>query len=90
MSSRYLVKRKYKNLSRYQLYKKEISGHDTSPMFMVGVCYVFVLVSFPVCIFNELIGQTLELFSYIHETMIIGLSSLTLKNMYFDNDFDEA
>ncbi|XP_069983528.1 uncharacterized protein [Penaeus vannamei] len=35
MSSRYLVKRKYKNLSRYQLYKKEISGHDTSPMFMV-------------------------------------------------------
>ncbi|XP_071534122.1 short transient receptor potential channel 4-associated protein-like [Panulirus ornatus] len=35
MSSRYLVKKKYKNLSRYRLYKKEISGHETNSMFMV-------------------------------------------------------
>ncbi|XP_053638919.2 short transient receptor potential channel 4-associated protein [Cherax quadricarinatus] len=35
MSSRYLVKKRYKNLSRYRLYKKEISGHDTNTVFMV-------------------------------------------------------
>ncbi|KAG7168132.1 Short transient receptor potential channel 4-associated protein-like [Homarus americanus] len=35
MSSRYLVKKRYKNLSRYRLYKSEISGHDTNTMFMI-------------------------------------------------------
>ncbi|CAL4113211.1 unnamed protein product [Meganyctiphanes norvegica] len=35
MSSRYLIKKKYRNLSRYRLYKKEISGHNTDHMFMV-------------------------------------------------------
>ncbi|KAK4319847.1 hypothetical protein Pmani_009262 [Petrolisthes manimaculis] len=35
MSSRYLVKKRYKNLSKYRFYKKELSGHDTNMMFMV-------------------------------------------------------